>query len=360
MSWTGERAGWGIVWFIGPHPAFDHPLPWGEGVIRGRVRFGRECFERVGFGEESANDVGGLVRHRLAGEMFVVEEQGVAFAAMSLERDGLEESTFVVRFVADFATVREICELAILANQAVNQFAVGVVFCFEMCGVVEADAASVLPARSGVAGTLEMFDRAIGSVFGVWRRSCCGVLRQRLEQKVGVSVELIEARNLLGEDFTRAVSRLQICVAGDAVPAAGFGQHLGPFVLLMTGRARDVSMSWNLIRVMFADTVAGHALLVIDRVGIVGEGNQPLQRSPRRVTAPAFVLKQPMRRGDVARLIDLVLTLEVLQREPQQRADSRPQCQPPSRASQAIRLSMHVDVHSAGKFAAGTLHDGLL
>ena len=112
--------------------------------------------------------------------------------------------------------------------------------------------------------------------------------------------ELIEASDALRKNLAGAMNRLQIRVAGDAVPVAGFGQHLGPFVLLMAGCARDVAMGRSLIRLMLTHAMACLAFLVVDRVGAVGEGEQPLQRSPRRVTAPTFVLEQTMRRSDVA------------------------------------------------------------
>ena len=170
-------------------------------------------------------------------------------------------------------------------------------------------------------------------------------------------VPLIETSDSLGEGFARAVRRLQVRVAGDAVPTAGLSQPLGPFVFLMTRGTRDFFVGRNLIGVVFADAMATLALLVVDRVSVVGERDQPLQWSPLGVTPPAFVLDQPMRVRDIARLINLVLSLRVLQHQPQQRADPGPQRQPPRRSPQAIRLTMHIDVHATGKLATGTQHD---
>ena len=230
-----------------------------------------ECFQRVCLGEKATDDVGRLVRDALTGEAFVIEQQRVTLAAVSLERDRVEVSAFVVRFVTDVAASREVDRLAILADQSANKLTVGVVLGLQMHGMIEANAAAVLPARLGVAGTLEVFDREVGSVLGIRRQSVGRFGHERLQQKFGMPVALIEARDTSGEDVTAAVSCFQVRVASDAVPAAGLSQHRGSFVLLMAGGARDVAMSGDLARVMLGDAMTRLALLVVDRMKVIAE-----------------------------------------------------------------------------------------
>jgi hypothetical protein len=87
-------------------------------------------------------------------------------------------------------------------------------------------------------------------------------------------------------------------------------------VFLMTGGTGDVPVSRNLVLMVLTDAMAHLALAIVDRVFVVAEVDQPLQRRPGCVASPAFVLDQSMRPADVTRLINLVLSLNVLQPEP--------------------------------------------
>lgn len=161
--------------------------------------------------------------------------------------------------------LREVGEFAILADQAVNQLAVGVVFGLEVHGVVETNAASVLPARNRVAGPLEIFDGALAPCLACGGGAAVSFVSD-FSRKSGCPSSWSNRVTLFAKTSLAPVSRFQIGVAGDAVPVAGFGQHLGPFVFLMARRARDVSMGRSLIGVVLADAMAGHALFVVDRV----------------------------------------------------------------------------------------------
>ena len=147
-----------------------------------------------------------------------------------------------------------------------------------------------------------------------------------------MSIKAIKLRDMAGEGLggldrvvqrvRRVGQRFQFRVTGDAETVARTDEHLGTFMLLVTDRAGDFRVSRKLVGVMFGDSVAEFALLIVDRMLVVAERDQALQRRPSGVAFLAVVLDQSMRRADRSGLIDRTLAPHVLPRDPQQRADS--------------------------------------
>lgn len=239
----------------------------------------------------------------------------MALAAVRFELDRLEVSVIGIWLMAHIALVRQIDIIAILVFQTLQKDPLVVVSGEQVLGVIEADAASVLPTFVLIhpVGTPKLRDSLVFSILGTNRGERLSIDESDRQEFRMPAVD-IEASDAVREGIFSTV-RLQVLMAPETVFVIGASEGDRSPVLLMAFRAVGFIEGGLQLRLVASGLVARFAILIGRRRQLVVEREQPQQRSPIGrfcMTAPAVVLKHPMRHGDVARLIDAVLPMPIL------------------------------------------------